>query len=783
MSGAGARALDPEVARLAASFPVGRWPARWIWASGTPGGHQAVALRRTVTLAAVPTTVPARIGAQARYALWVNGELVGRGPVRANPRGRRFDVFDLAARLREGDNEVAILGVRYGGAVAWWMPGPAFGSQALVGGVVLHAQVQDEHGDPLVTDGSWRAKRLDGWTSEAADSFVVGRGREVLDLRALPDGWQVGPVDHWEAAHALDARGFGEKGRPEPPNNPLGPHQASMLSPPAVEAVALVQGEDGTWSPDDGRVVVGQVVLDVEGPDGAEVVGLPLEPTDDDEPTAHDQTPGLKVVLDGTRRSAETFDRHGFRALQLDAPDGATVHGVTVLEALHPVTGAASFRCSDPALDEIWAVGRRTVSICSHDAYIDCPTREQRAWTGDSVVHQLVDLTTNDDWSLARWHPTLAAGSLRADGMLPMAVAGDAEEVDFAIIPDWALHWVHSVHNLHRYVGDREEVARLLPVVETVVRWFEPYVDEQGLLVDVPGWVIIDWASIGTEGSGAALNGLWGRALLELAEMAAWLGDAGRAAWARTTHGRLAAGFERLWDVDRGRYVDERVGDDLRLAASQHGQAAAIVGGLAPGDRVARLVEVLTDESALLHATWSVPDGEATPNLGARPGGDFLSTGQPDPWWDVGARVVRAQPFFRYVVHDALAAAGRADLVAAQLRDWEVALDRCRTSWTECWFGGTVSHGWSSTPTRDLVQRVLGVEPAEPGFAVARIEPALGDLEWAAGTVPTPFGPIELVVDGDGLRVTSPLPFEHAGSRYEAGSHRISRSAAGQVAP
>ena len=60
------------------------------------------------------------------------------------------------------------------------------------------------------------------------------------------------------------------------------------------------------------------------------------------------------------------------------------------------------------------------MSLNSVDAYTDCPTREQRAWTGDSVVHQMVDLVTNPDWSMARWHPQLAAAA-RVDGMLAMA--------------------------------------------------------------------------------------------------------------------------------------------------------------------------------------------------------------------------------------------------------------------------------------------------------------------------------------------------------------------------
>lgn len=159
--------------------------------------------------------------------------------------------------------------------------------------------------------------------------------------------------------------------------------------------------------------------------------------------------------------------------------------------------------------------------------------------------------------------------------------------------------------------------------------------------------------------------------------------------------------------------------------------------------------------------------------MGGDPGGAYLRTGHPQPWWDVERQVVRAQPFFRYVVHDAIAAAGRSDLIANLCLDWSVALERCDSSWTETWFGGTVSHGWSSTPTRDLMVRVLGVEPAEPGFAAARIDPELGPLTWARGAVASPSGLIRVDVTLDRLQVDSPVPFIHAGQPYPAGRHEI----------
>jgi hypothetical protein len=556
-----------------------------------------------------------------------------------------------------------------------------------------------------------------------------------------------------------------------PPSYPVGPVLRREF--PAGQPVEhRLQPSASGWSAGDVGVVSGTVRLDVEGPAGEvvevrvaerrEAGGGPLPRPDD---------ASFRVVVDGSRRVIETLDPYGLSGLVVSSSPLVEIRGITVVERTHPLTGGHSFTCSDPRLTAIWLAGRRTVTLCSHDAYIDCPTREQRAWVGDAVVHQLVDLATNDDWSLARWYPVMSAAP-RADGMLPMVVGGDAEASDNLVLPDWALHWVHAVWNLYRYVGDRTAIAALLGVVEGVLRWFEPFCDDDGLPRDVIGGVLIDWAAVWTDGTSSALCGLWGRALLEFAEMAQWLGDEGRVSWARTTHARLAGGFERLWDAERGRYTDALVGDDRVVMASQHGQAAAIVGGLAPASRWERLVAVMTDEDRLVHAAFAAPAGPALPNAELETG-DYLDTGRPEPWWDVDRQVVRAQPFFRYVVHDALDLAGRRDLLATACLDWTVALERCPTSLSETWYGGTTCHGWSATPTRDLTTRVLGIEPASPGFATARVAPALGPLEWALGSAPTPEGPLHVSVRGHSLEVRSPIPFVVGDTRHEPGTHLL----------
>jgi hypothetical protein len=86
-------------------------------------------------------------------------------------------------------------------------------------------------------------------------------------------------------------------------------------------------------------------------------------------------------------------------------------------------------------------------------------------------------------------------------------------------------------------------------------------------------------------------------------------------------------------------------------------------------------------------------------------------------------------------------------------------------------------HGWSSTPTRDLVAYVLGITPEEPGYARVRVAPRLGRLREAAGAVPTPHGLVEVRVSGGEAVVDSPVPVlvvPEDGSQVElpAGTHR-----------
>jgi alpha-L-rhamnosidase len=786
-----------------------RWRARWIWHErprlGTHSATRPVVVdpvdevamfRRTVTVAEVPGSALCRLWSDGRHTLYVNGAEVSRGPVRADPRSARYDVVDLTAHLRSGDNTIAVLARRFADATSWWTPVPPTYTLG-AGSLVFEALIGDEW---VVSDRSWRCSRGDAWSPVPVPGDVACLPLESFDARAHPSGWLDSGFDDstWRRAVEITPMHTGAHGDAQPVNLPFGalrpPVRLSMPTGVRHEATRIVERRaptDGTpcadpvrqvlddealasANPSDvidravtlqsfdlGHVAAGLVVLGVVGAEPGTIIDVAAAEHVDDvgNLVTLGQHAGLRYVCRGGDETFSSLDVIGTRHLHLSIrpPDGETIPHLTVAvdDRLRPRPDGARFECSDPLLEHIHRIGLRTVDLCALDAYVDCPTREQRAWTGDSVVHQMVDLVNNPDWSMAIWHPQLAAAP-RADGMLPMAAASDFARDDASIVPDWALHWVRSVHNLYRYTGDRDVIAELLPVVERTMRWFETYLTPTGLLRDVPGWVLLDWSSVYGRDCSSTLNALWARALEDTAEMSAWLGNHGTAAWASSRRDDVARAFDVFWDDERGVYVDHLIDGIPQRPAAQHGGATALAAGLVPTSRIERVVAGITDRSRLIRHSFVMDP--------VRVGGDssgfvHLVTGYPTPDWDVERQMVEAQPFYRYVVHDGLARAGRADLVVDMCRDWSVFVEAGLESWPECWTSGTSCHGWSSTPSRDLIVHTLGIQPASPGYGSVSVRPQLGGLEWARATVPTPHGAITVEAHADGhLDVDSPVP-------------------------
>jgi alpha-L-rhamnosidase len=821
-------------------FPEIRWNGHWIWVPedkvemglGLPGWEAGPRqeshglFRKRFHLDSLPERAPARLTADSRYALYVNGQEVGRGPARSQPRRLLYDLFDLAPLLQVGENLIAVYVKFYGRANSFYIPAVPNSGLGKTGALVFEADLGAAGW--LVSDETWKATKGLAWQASDTDGGdPVGGGVpvEILDARLLPAHWKTPGFDDraWQNAQVLRAIHIGGFARSQPPTDPYGPLYPrpiaqlggevvapqrlkverlqgavdTSLSAPAARVsasmrlpagpVTVIDGlpvvvESGPGSAarliaDMGRIVAGLVQLEVSAPAGTVFdlcyVEDPLTGQEHGFSAPHN---GSRYIARGADDALEVFDPNGLRNMYIliHGADGPViVNRIAVRELIYPWQAGASFACSDPELNALYKAGIRTVNLNSFDAFTDCPTREQRAWVGDSVVHQMVHLVTNLDWRLA-WQYLNLGSSPRSDGILPMSVSGEIEASGGMTIPDWSLHWVHGVYNLYRFQGDRERVKAYLPVAERVLRWYAPYQAQSGVLKDVVEWNLVDWAALFVEDTSSILTAIWARGLSEFAEMAGWLGENASRAWAVGLYERAKAGYEMFWDEARGTYVDHVKNGVQQKPISQVAGALAIVSGLAPKERWARIAETITDSARLVVRSWT--GGESGEYSIEKMQKQFMGLYEAD--WDTERQIVIGEPFISYLVHDAVAQAGLADRLPELYRRWSQFLKDGYDTIGECWGWGTHVHGWSCTPTKDMIFYTLGVTPVEPGYGAARVAPALGRLAWAEGRVPTPHGLIWVRAEPGWVQVDSPVPLivelpGRAVRRLSAGKHEV----------
>ncbi len=784
---------------------TGGWRGRWIWDrepdeegfwwKTTEGQSHFVYLRHAFEVDHAPSSVPARVTCDSRYLLFLNGQQLGRGPIRGEPEFLGWDDYDLAPHLAPGRNVIVALCHYYGSAGPWWVPAAALGTLGrgsfcfeTLGGCPVD----------IATDTDWRAVPApwipNNWRS------VHAFPPEVIDGRLAPDGVH-DPAAHdeqWPRAVVVAGHGHGTVlDRP-----PAAPYMSPLRRPiPQLTSVVLtperlVEGErpvdvemldDPTkawWTArtdaqadrrlsvwDMGRLCLGHVRLTVRAPNGSAegavvdvVAGEDL--TDDGLPEIRPRSWAARYIV-GHHASERVafFDPVGLRYLAAHYPAGLEV-GVEVEETVYPRAEGAYFDCDDPRYAHLWRAGARTVDMCSTDAFLDCPGREQRAWIADAYVQILVSLVTNPDRRLVHHHLELTARSRHPSGLLAGAAACDFARAGLTT-PEYSLHWLRALYAYWQYSGDEAFVQAMLPTANGIIERYERQRGASGLLEDFPGWVFLDWAQVDRDVVTGAHDALYAAALQAYAALPG-------ASDVRALIDHTRTSFELLWDEERHAYVDAIGPRGRGRRISQHTNAAALLAGIVPEPRVDRLIARIVDPAASSFGGRLVVTLTAASvrEQGLIPSFQYLAPEEFDDERDV----VAAQPWFCRFLHEALFQHNRRDLILASLLRWDSQPEH--GTFQEFWSAipGTSSrcHGWSASPAYDLTSYVLGVRPAIAGYRQAVLDPYLGPLQRASGRVPTPFGWLGVSIDGSTLEMDVPhgMSVTLGDMEVGSGSHR-----------
>jgi alpha-L-rhamnosidase len=308
----------------------------------------------------------------------------------------------------------------------------------------------------------------------------------------------------------------------------------------------------------------------------------------------------------GAQLDFSAFEPYTFQHLQVLVWEGAAE--VSQIRLRSFTTGAAIQAPRVAPTGEIARVRQAAVASFrqnSLDLFMDCPSRERAGWLCDSLF------TARAEWHLCGDNPIERAfleNYLRPvtfaglpHGMVPMCYP--AEPLEGCFIPNWAMFFVVQLDEAARL---RRLPAEWQPLVERrvrgLLRYFQPFENEAGLLEKLKSWVFVEWSHANdfVQDVNFPTNMLYSATLRAASRL---LRDPGLAAKA----GRVEQKIRELAWRD-GRYVDNAVRDAAGMLAvtentSEVCQYFAFFTGLArPGDHSALWRRLVRGDYAGMHA-------------------------------------------------------------------------------------------------------------------------------------------------------------------------------------
>lgn len=760
--------MPPSDSPLIPAAPLPVLHARFAWVRDEPGrpGGETCLFRRSFEIAEVPASFRIHVTADCRYVLWLNGERLGRGPLKGVPAAYQVETYELAPRLRPGRNVLAA-------EVRW------FGEEGPISEVHSHRPgwwVQGPESAGLDTPGDWRVLADPSVRPNVADTFhgaleYLGP-LDRVDARLRPAGWRAAAFDDstWPAAVQAGPPTVSE-GWGLAPLRRLVPRELPALEEtprefprvwlrrrPSALPFHVPAGEGGEiWLEADG-LTTSYPVLAFEGGAGREVRMVYAEALGhwrstggvrvwvkagrrDDVATLDPHGYHDALVLPGGRYDFEPFHWRAFWFVKVEILSGP--EPVTLREAAHRFTSFphvfdARFTCDRPEIGRLWTISLRTLRLCAHETYEDCPYFEQLNYVADSRLQALCTYYLGNDTRLARRCLETVRDSLGPEGL----TASRAPCRRRQLIPAFSLHWILMLRDLWRWSGEAERAFahESLVAVDAVLGYFRDRVNADGFVGRIDDWAWVDWvpgwphgvAPAVAAGTGSTyLTGFLAVALDAAAELHRAVGvpaDAHR--WERLAARLRGAIGRRAWSEERGLFLEGPGRDD---PPTQHTQALALLSGAARGRCAARVASRLVEDDSLVSMSL----------------------------------------FQRFYLARALESAGRYEAFFDRvLAPWKGLLDLGIGTWLEA-AGPSRSdcHAWASWMVHDFFACLLGARPAAPGWTRICIRPAVTAVGSAAGafSMPTgrlsvdwktrPDGTVDLRVEApQGIPVTVMLP-------------------------
>ena len=723
--------------------------ARWIWPDNLQydlvNGYAL--FRRHFQLATVPRKALLHLTADQAYHLYINGRYVCRGPARGYQKHWPFDSVDVASFLRKGSNLIALRAYNPGCSTFQYV------NQGFAG-ILVAAQWGRV---TLLSGENWKCRRQVGIKRDTVTSSLQLFHQESIDLRIEDPEWMQPTFDDkdwgnsqlgrkWNSMpwYTLEPRGIPMLEETEvSPLVCLGEasgknlsgwenarnlalhrtqeglvHQPVSNAAPDREILAAGKGKFRSILLDFGKPVIGSLVLEIEGAMGGETIESFHTEVIDSQQLApissvdtHCRTAlASRLICKAGKNDHTFFHPYGFRYVVLTVRENVKPIRIRarLRTAFYPLEKKGKFVSSNKELMQIWDCCAWTQRICSLDAFVDTPWREQAQWWGDARVQAKNTIFYAGDTRLFRRGIAQIAGQTTPNGLTYGHAPTMAHD---CILPDFTLIWLITLWDYYWQTGSTEPFITHQETVEEALAYFEGQLDARtGLLpYDSRYWLFLDWTSLLKEGVTSVYN-LW--YLIALDKTAELFRLSGKPSAAR----RLAKAAQALRQaLKKFVQADGLIGDGISDAGKRvrttsiHAQTLASMAGFEMGQEKARIEKVLLP---------------------------FLREGQ----------VFGAEPSSYWItyVYELLSRKGYGSEVIRHIqRLWEPAIAQGSTVEQFKFVPGDTSHShaWSAHPLTHMMEILGGIRQTAPAWKKISFAPVFeGTL--AEVVIPTPQGSI-----------------------------------------
>lgn len=446
------------------------------------------------------------------YKLYVNGRFVTQGPAPSYPENYYYNVADITDYLSDGNNSVAVHLYYQGLVNRVWNSGDnrlALGTRLASGGNEI----------PL----EWYysvSNAFSGATTGYDTQFL-----EDFDSRKWDENWAVSADYRQNYEKAVPAL-WADYVLTEQPTKQLRVYEVepekTVITDEGAEyrevcgMTAGCNAKDRTarrMFVDFGKEITGTLRISAKGSAGKtvtircgeELAVVRPEASDTFEGTdvAGINVPSVRYAMRCNCNYEETwtlkdgistfdgYDYKGFRYVELLFDGETEITDIKAVMRHYPFDDDyCAYTGNDEKLKAIFDLCKYTVKLGTQENYVDCPTREKGQYLGDAIItaRAHVHLTGNTDM-LRKCIDQFARTASVCPGLLAVAPGALMQE-----IADFSLLWSELLLTDFYFTGDKEFLGTYYPVAEGIIRHFEQYENENGLLDCVADkWNLVDW--------------------------------------------------------------------------------------------------------------------------------------------------------------------------------------------------------------------------------------------------------------------------------------------------